>query len=156
MAANRQFELGSWAAQYSKCALEVKELTKIAGECGKQHEELESCRKNLYDLKEERGKCIVYEEQIKGNTSLAVLKNAEFLMNEMHDYKYQAAANAEKRDLCEKHLRHVEGKMHQLIHNITVVVAENEKCKMSLNNHIANERQDMKTKTAPSPAPTGA
>ena len=48
----------------------------------------------------------------------------------MQDYKDQAAANADKSD---KHLRHLEDKLDQLIHNLTVVVAENEKCKMSLN-----------------------
>ena len=88
---NRHFELNSWAAQYSNCSLE---LTKIAAECGKQHEELESCQKELYD--------------------------AKFLMQEMQFYKNQAAVNAEKRDLCDKHLRRVEGKVYQLIHNITV------------------------------------
>ena len=62
----------------------------------------------------EKGKCIVFEEQIEGNTSLALVKNAEFLMKEMQDYKNMAAANADKKDLCDKHLRHVETKMHQL------------------------------------------
>ena len=134
VAVNRQFELDRWAAQYSDCSLEVRNLTGIAGECGKkQLGELDSCRKELYNLTEEKGKCIVYEEQIKGNTSLATVKNAQFLMQEMLDYKDQAAANAKKKDSCDEHLRHVEGKMHQLIHNITVVIAENEKCKMSLN-----------------------
>ena len=76
-------------------------------------------------------------------------------MKEMQDYKEQAAANADKKDSCDKHLRHVEGKMHQLIHNITVLVAENKMCKMSLSKCIY-ELEDMKTKTALSPAPTGA
>ena len=132
VAASRQFELNSWAAQYANCSLEVRKLTGIAGECGKkQLEELDSCRTRLYNLTEEKGKCIVYEEQIKGNTSLALVKNAEFLMKEMQDYKTQAATNAEEKQSCDKHLRKVEGKMHELIHNITVVVAENEKCQVS-------------------------
>ena len=135
VAANRQLEPNSWAAEYSNCSLEVRKLTGIAGEYGKkQLEELESCRKELYDLREQKGKCIVYEEQIKGKTLLATVESAEFLMKEMQDYKNQAAANAEKKDLCDKHLRHVEGMMHQLMQNLqlTVVIAENEKCKMSL------------------------
>ena len=56
VALNRHFELNS-------CSLEVKELAKTAGECGKkQVEELESCRNKLYELREQKGKCIVYDE----------------------------------------------------------------------------------------------
>ena len=149
VATSRQFELNSWAAQYANCSLEVKELTKIAGVCGtcnKQLEELDSCRAYLYDLREEKAKCIVYEEQIKGNTSLALVKNAKFLMKELLDYKNQAAANADKRDSLDKYLRHVEGMMRQLIHNVTVVIIENEKCKMSLNKCI----DELEDKTVPS------
>ena len=132
VAVNRQFELNSWVAEYSNCSLEVRKLTENTGNCGKkQLEELESCQKELYDLRELKGKWIVFEEQIKGNTSLATAVSAEFLM-EMQGYKQLAEANAEMRDLCDKHLRHVEGTMHQLMQNITVVVTENEKCKMSL------------------------
>ena len=54
VAVNRQLELNSWAAEYSNCSLEVRNLTGIGGECGKkQLEELDSCRKQLYDLREE-------------------------------------------------------------------------------------------------------
>ena len=70
-------------------------------------------------------------------------------MKEMQDYKTQAAANVEKKDLCDKHLRNVEGKMHQLLHNNTLVVAENEKCKMSLTK-CADELEDKDYKTIPS------
>ena len=149
---HRQLELNSCVTQYSDCSLEVKEL-KIAGEwstCKKQLEELEKCRNDLYDLRELKGKCIVFEEQmIKGNSSLALVKNAEFLMKEMQDYKNQAAANADKRDSCEKHLRNVEDTIRQLMHNITVVVAENEKCQV-FKKKYADELEDMKTKTTPS------
>ena len=116
--------------ELNNCSLEVRKLAGIAEECGKTQ-----------------------------LTSLETVKKAEFVMQEMQemkDYKNQAAANAEKaRDSCEKHLRNVEGKLHQLIHNITVVVAENEKCKISLKNCF-HEFEVMKTKTAPSPAPTDA
>ena len=134
----------------NSCSLEVKELTKTTGECGKkQLEELEKCRNDLYDLREMKGKCIVEEQMIKGNSSLALVKNVEFLMQEMQDYKTQAAANADKRDSCEKHLRHVEDTMRQLMHNITVVVAENEKCQV-FKKKYADELEDIKTKTTPS------
>ena len=87
-----------------------------------------------------------YEEQIKGNTSLATVKNAEFLMKEMQDYKNIAAENADKRDSLDKHLRHVEGTMHQLMQNLTVVIAENERCKMSLTTCIDDQNHEgMKT-----------
>ena len=85
---------------------------------------------------------------------LTSLDKAEFLMQEMQDYKNQAAANADRKDLCDKHLRHVQDKMNQLMHNTTVVVAENEKCQVSLTKCIY-DLEDMKTNTAPSPAPTG-
>ena len=132
--------------EYSNCTQEVKELSKIRGECDtckKQREELENCRKDLYDLLEMKGRYLAFKEQI-GNTSLATVLNAQFLMQEMQDYKTQAAANADRRDLCDKHLRHVQDKMNQLIHNISVVVTENEKCKMSWKMCV-DELEDIKT-----------
>ena len=74
-----------------------------------------------------KGRYLAFKEQI-GNTSLATVHNAQFLMQAMQDYKDQARANAES---CDKHLRNVEGTLHRLIQNITVVIAENEKCKVS-------------------------
>ena len=144
-------ELEKCQNDYSDCSLEVKELTKIAGEwgtCKKQLEELEKCRKDLYILIEMKGRYLAYKEQI-GNTSLATVHNAQFLMQEMQNYKDQATANADKRDSCDKHLRNVEGKLYQLINNITAVVAENERCKVSWNKCI-DELEDIKTKTIPS------
>ena len=49
---HRQLELNSCVAHYSDCSLEVKELTKIAGElgtCKKQLEELEKCQNDYSD-----------------------------------------------------------------------------------------------------------
>ena len=95
-----------------------------------------------------KGRYLAYKEQI-GNTSLATVQNAQFLMQEMQNYKDQATANADKRDSCDKHLRNVEGKLYQLINNITAVVAENERCKVSWNKCI-DELEDIKTKIIPS------
>ena len=49
---HRQLELNSCVAQYSNCTQEVKELSKIRGECDtckKQLEELEKCRNDYSD-----------------------------------------------------------------------------------------------------------
>ena len=145
---NRQLELNSCVAQYSDCSLEVKKLTKIAGEYDTCKKDLENCRSERNQLKVLEGKYLAYKEQ-KGNTSLATVQNAQFLMEVMQDYKIQAAKNADRKDLCDKHLRNVEGKLYQLINNITAIVAENERCKVSWNKCV-DELADIKTKTVPS------
>ena len=49
-------------------------------------------------------------------------------------------------------MKHVEGMMHQLIKNITVVIAENEKCKLHLKKCM-DDMTIMETKNVPSLAP---
>ena len=73
VAANRQFKLDSWVAEYSNCSLEVRKLTGIAGEYGKEQlEELESCRKELYDLGEQRANALSMKSRVldEGDTRL--------------------------------------------------------------------------------------
>ena len=102
---------------------------------------LENCQNDLYGLREAKGKCAVYEEHLK-DTALATVKNVEFLMKEIQDHKTQAVENADKK---EKQLR----EMHQLIHNITIFVAEKEKYKVMWEKCV-DDLEDIKTRTIPS------
>ena len=79
--ANRQWELYATVQRNLGCMQMVVDLKHKTGECGpEQLKELKTCRVDLKKLSAEKGKCLVYEENIKEDNSKALVKQANDLM----------------------------------------------------------------------------
>ena len=102
-------------------------MKKKTGECGpEQLKELKSCRAELKNLTEVKGKCLVYEKNIQEANSKAVVKQGDDLMELLSKREDLVAKEAERKESCEKHLREVEVEARRLVNQITVLVQEKE------------------------------
>ena len=128
---NRQWELDSAIDRSRYCTGRVVDLEKKVGECGQLQEqltELKNCRNEVKNLTEVKGKCIVYEENLKDQNSKALVKQGDDLLVLLSKRDDFAAKEAEKNDECQKHLRKVEIEARQLVTNVSALVIEKEKC----------------------------
>lgn len=125
--ANRHWELNSAMERNSELTSTVQTLREHRGTCGKEQlDELKECREKLQELIEIKGKCLVFEENLKGNSSLALAKQTEFLMKEMEDFKDRSAKDAERKDKCDEHLQHVQNELNKIVNNVTILILEKE------------------------------
>ena len=127
--ANRQWELDAVIKRNFDCTQMVVDLKHKIGECGQEQlNELNSCQVELKNLSEVKGKCLVYEENIKEDNSKALVKQADDLMVLLSKRDDLAAKEAERKDECEKHLRKVEVEARQLVDKMAVLLKEKEDC----------------------------
>ena len=127
--ANRQWELDAAIKRNFGCTQMVVDLKHKTGECGpEQLKELKTCRLELKRLSEVKGKCLVYEKNIKEDNSKALVKQADDLMALLSKREDLVAKEAERKDECEKHLRKVEVEARQLVDKMAVLVKEKEDC----------------------------
>ena len=127
--ANRQWELDAEIQRNYRLSNMVVNLEHKTGGCGpEQLEELKSCRMELKNLSEVKGKCLVYEKNIKEDNSKALVKQADDLMLLLSKREDLVAKEAERKDECEKHLRKVEVEARQLVDKMNVLVKEKEDC----------------------------
>lgn len=98
-----------------------------AGKCGdEQLQELKTCRLELKNLTEVKGKCLVYEKNIQEANSKAVVKQGDDLIELLAKREDLVAKEAMRKESCEKHLRDVEVEARRLVSQITVLVQEKE------------------------------
>ena len=77
----RQWELYAAVQGNLGCTQMVVDLKHKTGKCGpEQLKELKTCRVELKRLSEVKGKCLVYEKNIKEDNSKALVKQADDLM----------------------------------------------------------------------------
>ena len=127
--ANRQWELEAEIQRNYRLSNAVVDLKHKTGECGpEQLKELKTCRVELKNLSEVKGKCLVYEKNIKEDNSKALVKQADDLMVLLSKREDLVAKEAERKDACEKHLRKVEVEARQLVDKMAVLVKEKEDC----------------------------
>ena len=127
--ANRQWELDAVIKRNFGCTQMVVDLKHKTGECGpEQLKELKTCRVDLKKLSVVKGKCLVYEKNIKEDNSKALVKQADDLMAVLSKREDLIAKEAERKDACEKHLRKVEVEARQLVDKVTVLLKEKEDC----------------------------
>ena len=130
--ANRQWELDAAIKRNFGCTQMVVDLKQKTGECGpEQLKELKTCRVELKNLSEVKGKCLVYEQNIKEDNSKALVKQADDLIVLLSKREDLVAKEAERKVECEKHLRKVEVEARQLVNKIAVLVQEKEQLNSS-------------------------
>ena len=128
--ANRHWELNSAVERNLNLTNTVQTLREHKGACGtEQLDELKECRIKLQELFKIEGKCIVHEENLRGNSSLALVKQADFLMKEMEEFKDRSAKDAERKDKCDQHLQHVQSQLSMIMRNATALILEKEEWK---------------------------
>ena len=128
--ANRQWELNAAIQMNNDCIDRVVYLKERIGGCGlEQLNELKTCQVDLKKLSEVKGKCLVYEKNIREN-SKSLVKRADdlikLLSKQVDLFAREAKWEAKRKDVCEKHLREVEIEARQLVSQITVLVQEKE------------------------------
>lgn len=128
--ANRHWELNSAIERNLELTTTVQTLREHKGACGtEQLDELKECRIKLQELIEIKGKCLVFEENLRGNSSLALVKQTDFLMKEMEEFKDRSAKDAERKDKCDQHLQHVQNQLSMIMSNATALILEKEEWK---------------------------
>lgn len=128
---NRHWELKSALERNFNLTSTVETLREHRGKCGtEQITELKNCREKLQELIKIEGKCIVFEDNLKGNNSLALATRTEDLRKDVEDFKNRAAKDAERRDKCDEHLQHVQEELYEIVNNVTVLILEKEDFRM--------------------------
>ena len=122
--ANRQWELDAAIQEKNACNKEVMDLKHKTGECGpEQLEELKTCRVEVKNLTGEKGKCLVYEQNIREANSKAVVKRADDLIVLL---SRREEREAERMDVYDKRLREAEIEARKLIKEIATLVQQKE------------------------------
>ena len=127
--ANRQWELDAALKRNFNCTQMIVDSKQTTGKCGQEElKELKTCRIELRKLLEVKGKCLVYEKNLKEHNSEVLIKQADDLMRVLSGQENLVAKEAERKDMCEKHLRNMEVEARQLVNKIVVLVREKEDC----------------------------
>ena len=129
--ANRHLELNSALERNLKLISHVETLAELRGGASgtEQLYELKECRIKLQELIKIKGKCLVFEENLRGNSSLALVKQTDFLMKEMEKFKDCSAKDVERKDKCDQHLQHVQNQLSMIMKNATALILEKEEWK---------------------------
>ena len=118
--ANRQWELNAAIQEKNDCINKVMDLKHITGGCGlEQLKELKTCRVEVKNLTEEKGKCLVFEQNLKEANSKAVVRKADDLI-------VLLSKRVEKLDECHKQLHEAEIEARQLTSQIATLVQQKE------------------------------
>lgn len=117
---NRQFELDSVKVSLENCNGERVKLVASSSVCGeKQLQELEKLRADLLEMAEVKGKCLVFEKNLKEkmseekNSTALIMKQVDDLVLLMAKHDESTAKATAKKE--------------QLLHNITVLAQERQK-----------------------------
>ena len=108
--ANRQWELDN-------CIKEVIDLKHKTGGCGpEQLEELKTCRVEVKNLTGEKGKCLVFEQNLKEANSKAVVKKVDDLI----------VLLSKREEKCDERLHEAEIEARQLMSQIATLMQQKE------------------------------
>ena len=112
-------KLNSSLSEINNLNLQVVELRGQLTQRQKEKRDLKECEEEVKNLTEVKGRFLAMKEE--SNNSLAVVKRADDLLDQLS----QKNANTEDHLVkCTEHLREVEARNYDLVHNITQFIRE--------------------------------